>query len=328
MKEKYTITHLGKTFETINFDPNIPDETCINIRRQFYIKPNIEDVKSQINKIHNGGQKHNLIIDFFIKEVLITAKLHTAKWSIDEFMESNDLIRFALTKINNFPKVFPPKTNIIKNVNTVFRIAPSGTAPKVSNFPYKTMLSLLDKYNINNNYYDYSCGWGIRLLSSLSKNVNYYGTEPNTKLVEQLNKLKDCYIETTNSKSNVKIYNHGSETYIPELKNKMGLIFSSPPYYNFEDYNLSEIDTYENWLNNYWTDTVINIKKYMTKDGHFLLNIKDIKGYNLVSDMTNIITNNGFFYIETLELKNINRIFLKQNDRNTNESIYVFGKNQ
>ena len=329
MNIKYKITHKGKIFETINFNPTISDEICNRVKDGFYLKPNISLVNDQIIKLSNGGKKHNYVIDYFIKEVLITAKLNSAKWSIAEFMECNDLIRFALTKIQNFPKVFPEKNGVVRNINTVFRIAPSGTAPKVSNFPYKTMLEIFDKYNVNDNYFDYSCGWGIRLLSSLTNNINYYGTEPNTKLTTQLNQLSNHYKNIANSNTKIKIYNQGSETYIPELKDKMGLVFSSPPYYNFEDYLFPEQstsinDTYEKWLNNYWNGTVINIKKYMIKDGYFLINIKDIKGYSLVDDMRDIIINNGFKYIESFELKNINRVFLQQNNKNTNELIYVF----
>lgn len=327
MEKKHSITHLGKTFKTINFNPNISDETCNEIRIKFYEKPNIDLVNKQIIKLYNGGSVHNHIIDYFIKEVLITAKLNTAKWSIEEFMQSNDLIRFALTKVKNFPKVFSVK-NVITNINTVFRIAPSGTAPKVSNFPYKTMVEILNKYNLNDNYYDYSCGWGIRLLSSLNKNINYFGSEPNTKLVEQLYKLKTQVQKVTKSTSIVNIYEQGSEIFIPEIENKIGLSFSSPPYYNFEDYKYDGQSTdnrdYKLWLDAYWNNTVLNIKKYLIDGGYFLLNIKNIKGYKLADDMNEIILNNGFKYIETFELKNINRIFLKQNNKNTNEQIYVF----
>jgi len=328
--KKYTISHLNKTFETINFDPSISDELCEDTRTMFFIKPNIIDVNKQIIKLYNGGFKHNLVIDYFIKEVLITSKLNTAKWTIYEFMQSNDLMRFALTKIKNFPKVFPIKYTNAKNINTVFRIAPSGTAPKVSNFPYKVMVGILEKYNINNNYYDYSCGWGIRLLVSLSKGVNYYGTEPNETLTIQLRKLTNHYKKIISPNINVGIRSHGSEIFIPELENKIGLSFSSPPYYNFEDYRYKGQSTdgrdYKEWLNDYWNKTVVNIKKYLISNGYFLLNIKSIKGYDLVTDMNKIIVDNGFQFIESFELKNINRVFLKQNDKNTNEQIYVYRK--
>ena len=77
----------------------------------------------------------------------------------------------------------------IKNIKTVLRLSPSGTAAKVSNFPYKTMLDVFEKYNTNNNYYDFSCGWGIRLLSALANSINYFGTDPNNELVPKLKEI-------------------------------------------------------------------------------------------------------------------------------------------
>lgn len=50
----------------------------------------------------------------------------------------------------------------------------------------KSIDELLENYNVNNKYYDFSCGWGVRLLSSLKHNVEYYGTDPNTVLCERL----------------------------------------------------------------------------------------------------------------------------------------------
>ena len=57
---------------------------------------------------------------------------------------------------------------------------------KPSNFPIKTVDYIINKYNINDKYYDFSCGWGVRLLSSFRNNISYYGTDPNNILVQRL----------------------------------------------------------------------------------------------------------------------------------------------
>ena len=193
------------------------------------------------------------------------------------------------------------------------------------------MLELLDTYNVNNNYYDFSCGWGVRLLSSLAKDINYFGTDPNNELVPQLKKLSNDFKQETSCKSKVDIRCMGSQEYISAWKNKIGLAFSSPPYFNLEYYNIGKqsIDnvTYEEWLNIYWNETVKNINKYLIDGGYLILNMKNIKKHNTLDDMCNIIKSHGFEFIENLELKNINRIFLKQNNKNTNEIIAVFKKN-
>jgi hypothetical protein len=212
----------------------------------------------------------------------------------------------------------------------VLRLSPSGTAAKVSNFPYKTMLDVFEKYNINNNYYDFSCGWGIRLLSSLANNINYFGTDPNDELVPQLNELANDFRKETKSTSDVDIRCIGSQEYVGDWENKIGLAFSSPPYFDLEHYNVGRqsIDdvSYDEWLNTYWRDTSKNVSGYLIKGGYFLLNMKNIKKHNTLDDMCDIIEDSGFEFIEDLELKNINRVFLKQNNKNTDEVIAVFRK--
>jgi hypothetical protein len=192
------------------------------------------------------------------------------------------------------------------------------------------MIDVLSKYNVNNNYYDFSCGWGIRLLSSLANDINYFGTDPNYELTSCLNKLSEDFILNTKSKSNIDIRSIGSEITVDDWINKIGLAFSSPPYFDLEHYNVGKqsIDNtnYNEWINGYWRGTVSNIDKYLISGGYFLLNMKNIKKHNTLDDMSNIIREKGFEFVENLELKNINRIFLKQNGKNTNEVIAVFRK--
>ena len=326
---KHKITHLGKTFETIHY-ADISDEHCDEIRKQFYEKPSEKLVLNQIIKLYNGGKMINHIIDYYIKDVMVKARLSTSKWSIKEFFECNDLIRFAYGKIKNCSNFYKDTDSDIKNIKTVLRLSPSGTAAKVSNFPYKTMLDVFDKYNVNNNYYDYSCGWGVRLLASLSNNINYFGTDPNYELVDSLNELSKDFIEITRSNTKADIKPIGSEIKVDNWVGKIGLAFSSPPYFDLEHYNVGNqsIDntSYENWINGYWKSTVDNIYDYLIEGGYFLLNMKNIKNHNTLDDMSEVIDKKGFIFVENLELKNINRIFLKQNGKNTNEVISVFRK--
>ena len=330
---KTEITHLGKTFKTIHFS-NISDEKCKELREQFYKKPDFKKVQKQFLDLQTGGKMTNHIVDYYLKEVMSKARLSTSKWSISEFFECNDLIRFAYGKIKNCNNFYKESDSDIKNIKIVLRLSPSGTAAKVSNFPYKTMVDIFKKYNINNNYYDFSCGWGIRLLSSMANNINYFGTDPNHELTNQLEQIKNDFDIAAHSslmgRSSVEIKTQGSEVFVPQWIDKIGLAFSSPPYFDLEHYNIGEQSinnsSYETWLSEYWSQTVDNIDKYLIEGGYFLLNMKNIKKHNTLNDMCAIIKNKGFEFIENLELKNINRIVLKQNGINTNEVIAVFKK--
>ena len=90
----------------------------------------------------------------------------------------------------------------------------------------------------------------------------------------------------------------------------MGLAFSSPPYYNLEDYKIGNQSykigvTYDVWKMNYLIPTIKNIYKYLINDGFFCINIKNFKHYNLVEDVRIIAENVGFSFITIELLSNI-----------------------
>jgi len=99
-----------------------------------------------------------------------------------------------------------------------------------------TARNIIKKYNINDNWYDFSCGWGVRLLCAMSEKVNYFGTDPNYLLTDQLNLLVSDYKANIGLTTLTDIRTQGSQEFIPEWENTMGLAFSSPPYFDLEDY--------------------------------------------------------------------------------------------
>lgn len=337
------INHLGKEFITSHYDSSFTSEQCDNVRDIFFNKVDIEEVYKEIQRLYyNNGKDISQIYDYFFYELACECKLKSSKWSIKEFLQSDDLIRFAISKINSFPEIYSDKS-LIKNIKTVFRLSPSGTAGKLSNFPYNTINDILNKYlEPGDNYYDYSCGWGVRLTGALSNNINYYGTEPNKPLVDKLEELANKFYAFTDTTSEVNIKQQGSEYFVPKWENTMDLAFSSPPYYDLEEYSLNNSNQddqsivafpdYNNWLRGYWQKTVENIFKYLKDDGIFIVNIKNIKEYNhnLLDDFKNIIElendNYSFKYIESLEVENINRPSLENANTHNNEVAMVFNK--
>jgi hypothetical protein len=133
------------------------------------------------------------------------------------------------------------------------------------------------------NVYDYSCGYGGRLLGIGSSNFkyNYTGVEPNTETVEYLNYLNDVIDEATGVRGT--IVQDVSENYQPE---DIDLAFSSPPYFNLEKYSNEETQcmvqfkTEDEWFEGYVVPTMQNIRKGLNSDGVFATNIADYKSYD------------------------------------------------
>ena len=74
------------------------------------------------------------------------------------------------------------------------------------------------------------------MLSALRNGIEYYGTDPNYLLTERLEELHKDYDKVNGVNTFAKIYTQGSEVFIPEWVNTIGVAFSSPPYFDLEDY--------------------------------------------------------------------------------------------
>jgi hypothetical protein len=327
--KKYTITHNGKTLNTNHWYP-LTDAECLALKEAYYTKPSNDLVIRNLKKIADGGTQVAHITNYYVKDLMAKVKLYSPRWSIEEIFESNDLIRYFWSRVISSDKVYPKHKTDINNFETALRLSGGGVAMKPSNFPMKSIDQILEKYNINGNYYDFSCGWGVRMLSAMKNNVQYYGTDPNHFLVERLKTMSNDYCTINKTQLKPKIICSGSETFHSELENTIGLAFSSPPYFSLEDYKIGNQSykpgtTYEMWLKSYLEPTIQNIHKYLVADGFFLINVKNFSEYELVQDTQRIAKANGFDRIDSILLKNTTRPSAKT-DLNTNEIVMVFKK--
>ncbi len=326
-----TIEYKGRVLNTIHHK-EMSHELAQELKEAYYEKPNFELVKKEFKNLANGKVKYTNIERYYFRELMSKVVLHHSKWSIEDVFECKELLELFYSKTLKNDKVFPQDQPLIRNIETAFRLGGKGVAAKPSNFPIKYADEIINTYNINGNYYDPSCGWGVRLMSSLRNNVNYFGTDPNYMLVDQLKQLSNDYKEVNPSNnSSVDIRACGSEILQEDWINKMGLCFTSPPYFNLEDYKIGEQSwnenvTYQQWLDNYLSPTLDNIKQYLIEGGHLAININNFDNYNLVEDVMNLATQKGFVYQTTHTLKNIKRANSNGGLNDNSEGIMVFKK--
>jgi hypothetical protein len=189
------------------------------------------------------------------------------------------------------------------------------------------------------NVYDYSCGYGGRLLGIGSSNFkyNYIGVEPNTETVNYLNYLNDVIDEATGVRGT--IIQSVSEQYQPE---DIDCAFSSPPYFNLEKYSNEETQcmvqftTLDEWFDGYVAPTMKNIHQGLNSDGFFATNIADYKTYSqkepvlVVDRWVELAEKIGFKHTETIKMM-LNTRPGVGNDRKEGrekwEGVYVFRKN-
>lgn len=187
------------------------------------------------------------------------------------------------------------------------------------------------------NVYDYSAGYGGRLLgiSTSRMRYNYTAVDPNTETVNYLHYLNDCIYTATGNRGT--IIQTVSEAYEPK---NMDLAFSSPPYFNLEKYSdeptqcMNQFKTLDEWFDGYAAPTIENIYKGLTYDGVFATNIADYKigkdrEFLVVDRWIETARKIGFKHIRTIKMMLNTRPGVgndKVAGREKWEGVYVFTK--
>ena len=187
------------------------------------------------------------------------------------------------------------------------------------------------------NIYDYSAGYGGRLLGISSSNMkyNYIGLDPNTETIKYLNYFNNLLDEAVGVKGN--IIQDVSEEYQPT---DIDLAFSSPPYFNLEKYSDEDTQcmvryrTLSEWFSGYVEPTIERIYKSLNKDGVFATNIADYKTYGnkefkVIEDWLSLSKRIGFKHVSTIKMMLNTRPGVgnkKLSGREKWEGVYVFTK--
>ena len=251
--KKYEINFNGKTLKT-DLWTEVSEEERQQLKEQYFALPDKNIVIEQMRKIAGGGVMNDKITRYYFKKLMAKTQVETAKWTVEDVFDNTDLLGVFKAKTFNNKKVFPDDVPLVKNIEVAIQLGGKTYAKIPTQFPMRAADTILEKYNINNNFYDFSCGWGIRLMSALKHNINYFGTDPNIELCKKLDELATDWLENIKSNSEVTIYPHGSEVFVPEWEDIIGLAFSSPPYFSLEDYKIGNQSyrpgmKYEEWVN-------------------------------------------------------------------------------
>ena len=187
------------------------------------------------------------------------------------------------------------------------------------------------------NVYDYSAGYGGRLLGIATGKMryNYTGIDPNSETFNHLNYLNSLILTATGNNST--IIQAVSEEYEPH---DMDLAFSSPPYFNLEKYCdeptqcMVRYTTLDDWFEGYVVPTMKNVYRGLNSDGIFATNIADYKSYGnkeyaVVERWIATAQSLGFNHASTIKMMLNTRPGVGNNKvegREKFEGVYVFTK--
>lgn len=330
--DKKTIEYKGKTLTTSVYK-ECTDEYYNRLRSEYFTKPSKWDVERNIRQLFlNDTTNKQYINKYFLQEVHDKVVIDGCRWSIEDLFNCREIFNIYYAKIQDNKKVFSDDLTEMQKIVKAIDLGGAGIVKKATYYPISNVEYLLHKYcKPFGNYYDYSCGWGDRLIGAMKSSINYYGTDPNYELIGKLREMDAFIRNLIPLAKQTKLYCQGSEELIDELIDQIDFAFTSPPYFNLEDYkvgNQSYKDgtTYDEWKSNYLEPTINNIYRYLKEDGYCGINIKNLKKYNLLDDSIDLFEKAGFRFLcfETLEIGS--RATPDGDMLNNDEKIAIFSK--
>lgn len=114
-------------------------------------------------------------------------------------------------------------------------------------------------------------GWGGRLFAAMALDINYIGCDSNTNLRKPYKQLQNDFREKHNS--TVKLYFKDALS-LDYSKLNYDMVFTSPPYFNIEQYNSMPLKSKQEWAE-FYHDLFSLTFKYLAQGGTFAINVSE-----------------------------------------------------
>lgn len=242
-----------------------------------------------------------------------------------KFDDLKNTDRFYIRYFDTKLKIFPTGYKIFR---TGFRVM------QATNFPPLVAKHIYSRFTEKNKkqkrivIYDPSSGWGGRIIGACAtgadRKIHYVGTDPNPdNFIPNLGVSRYEYVADFYQR-NIPQENHitfemfqcgseviGQEQRFKKYKNKIDLVFTSPPYFNAEGYSTDnnqssvKFPEYEQWRDGFLKQTLETACDYLKIGGRLIWNIADVKEGRfmlpLEEDTVEILESLGMKYEDKLK---------------------------
>ena len=226
------------------------------------------DIKINNNEIKSQNNICSSLLKMYCQDYF-KAHLKNEKSVFDSFNDDSLLLKCIQNRLgigrDEVYNITP--MNIIRGFNS------SLISPNVSIFKPAVAKAIYQNYTSRGDIvYDYSAGWGSRMLGAVSCGRKYIGVDPAT--ISHIQNLAN----DLNVSNEVKLIQDKSENYLHE-ENSIDFCFSSPPYFDLEIYSNDLSQSYNNgkdyFYNIYWAKTLENCKKMLKPNKLFSINVSE-----------------------------------------------------
>lgn len=247
--------------------------------------------------------------------------------SMKEAFDDDDLLKKVIH--NRLDSNYNMTGNMLKQGLYSSKIAYRASIffPHIAKFLYSRYV------NDGDIIYDYSTGFGQRLLGALSLpyKVKYVGIDIDPVTIKSNQSIYDfCRENRPMLNKEVDLYCMGAEDFCDEqYHGKVKLAFSSPPYWNVERYSNDTKQAgnqgYTDFLK-WWQKVVNNIDQMLSINGLFAINIADMADiFTIKKDMCGIIQKKGFQIMEEYKIQLTRNLkFNNRTGQHKYEPIIVF----
>jgi len=156
-----------------------------------------------------------------------------------------------------------------------------------NNFRISVALSILQIFHAKK-WLDISAGWGDRLIAAIAYNVDrYVSVDPNPCLFKGYKQIIDTL--ASNKQKYTIIQGGFEQVTLPD--EKFDLVFSSPPFFDLEDYSNSQDDSLhkykqkDEWYNKFLIPSLDKAYNYLELGGHLVLYMGEGIKTNYISEM-------------------------------------------
>lgn len=222
------------------------------------------------------NHEYDNLSDYFIENVRLRGRRADQVVSPLESWEDKNI----LDKV--FAEVLTKERINNKTIREVFSTVVSENKTFLLSW-VKGLLQLTGNDKSDKKFLDISAGWGDRLLTAMSLNMEYLGFDPNPDLIVHHNEM-------------IKMFGNGHQQVIQEPfetadipNDYYDVVLSSPPYFDLEIYDTSDnsrqsvesFPTFEKWMVRFLFVSIVKCWEALKDGGYLILHLGDTRTLNM-----------------------------------------------